>query len=139
MIVVDNKTLELIKQDVRRGDMVFAGSTIAQYIESKNPFDNITLALRSIKEDLKEILLHYPETFVTGQIHYNVLEEVLKDLNWIILSSEYNSQDCSMALTVQTNKPDITYAMFVGLKRPFLTIAKIYKIERKYEKEGDNS
>lgn len=144
MIVVNNETIELIKQDIDLGNTVFAGSTIAQYIESKNPHENLTLALRSIKEDLKEILLHYPDMFIAGQIHYSMLEEVLRDLNWIILSSEYNSQDCSIALTVETDKPDITYAIFIGLKRPFLIVNRIHEIEDRNinipdnETEGNN-
>ena len=82
MVVVNNETLDLIKQDIDRGNIVFAGSTIAQYIESKNPHENLTLALRSIKEDLKEILSQYPDEFIAGQLHYSLLEEVMKELGW---------------------------------------------------------
>lgn len=82
MIVLNDETEKLIKQDMDRGNIVFAGSTIAQYIESKNPYENLTLALKSIKEDLKEILSQYPESFYFGQIHFSILYEVFNELGW---------------------------------------------------------
>lgn len=82
MVVINNETLDLIKQDIDRDNIVFAGSTIAQYIESKNPYENLTLALRSVKEDLKEILSQYPESFYFGQVHFSLLHEVIKELGW---------------------------------------------------------
>lgn len=91
MIVVNNETLDLIKQDIDLGNIVFAGSTIAQYIESKNPHENLTLALRSIKEDLKEILSQYPEAFILGQVHYSLLEEVIEELGWEIDNNSFDS------------------------------------------------
>lgn len=91
MIVLNDETEKLIKQDMDRGNIVFAGSTIAQYIESKNPHENLTLALKSIKEDLKEILSHYPDEFIAGQIHYNLIHEVLYSLGWVTYSYYYDS------------------------------------------------
>lgn len=71
MIVIDNETLNLIKQDIDLDNAVFVGGTIAQYIESKNPYENLTLALRSVREDLEEILSQYPDEFILGQVHYS--------------------------------------------------------------------
>lgn len=82
MIVLNDETEKLIKQDIDLGNIVFAGNTIAQYIESKNPHENLTLALKSIKEDLKEILSNNPDYFNFGQVSLNLTLEVLDELGW---------------------------------------------------------
>ena len=90
MIVLNDETEKLIKQDIDLGNIVFAGNTIAQYIESKNPHENLTLALKSIKEDLKEILSNNPDYFNFGQVSLNLTLEVLNELGWESLEGSNN-------------------------------------------------
>lgn len=132
MIVVNNETLDLIKQDIDRDNMVFAGSTIAQYIESKNPHENITLALRSIKEDLKEILSHYPESFYFGQIHFNLLHEVFKEMHWNADTTNVELNGCENNATtiVEVPNKDFYYRLDYSWYNPFTRLEKIYKDEK---------
>lgn len=136
MIVVNNETLDLIKQDIDRDNMVFAGSTIAQYIESKNPHENLTLALRSIKEDLKEILSHYPEVFVAGQLHYSLLEEVIEGLGWEIDndSFDFNGWEHDTWFDVLVKDKGIGYHVFCSRVDPRVSFNKFIVNET----ESDN-
>lgn len=136
MIVVNNETLDLIKQDIDLGNTVFAGSTIAQYIESKNPHENLTLALRSIKEDLKEILSHYPDTFIAGQLHYSLLKEVIEELGWEIdkYSFDFNGWDHDAWFDVFTEDREIGYHVFCSWADPRVSFDKFIVNET----ESDN-
>lgn len=136
MIVINNETLDSIKQDIDRGHIVFIGSTIAQYIESKNPHENLTLALRSIKEDLKEILSHYPDTFIAGQLHYSLLEEVIEELEWEIDkgSFDFNGWDHDAWFDVFTEDREIGYHVFCSWADPRVSFNK-FTIN---ETESDN-
>lgn len=131
MIVVNNETIELIKQDIDLGNTVFAGSTIAQYIESKNPHENLTLALRSIKEDLKEILSHYPESFYFGQIHFSLLHEVFTEIGWKVdfTSMELNGWENDVTMIVEIPDKDFYYSLDCSWYNPFICLEKVYKNE----------
>lgn len=54
--------------------------------------DNLTFSIRATRESLKAILSKYPDTFICGQIHYSILEEVFEELGWKIndYSFEHN-------------------------------------------------
>lgn len=134
MIVVNNETIELIKQDIDLGNTVFAGSTIAQYIESKNPHENLTLALRSIKEDLKEILSQYPESFYFGQIHFSLLHEVFTEIGWEVdfTSIELNDWGNNVTMIVKIPNKDFYYQLSCSWYNP-----KSY-LRKCYEAKGDN-
>lgn len=82
MVVLNNETIDLIKKDIDNGKVSSAGCNVAKYIKDKNPQKNIIFALRSIKEDLKELLSTYPENLVLDQIHFSIIYEVVKDLGW---------------------------------------------------------
>lgn len=126
MVVINNETLDLIKQDIDRGNTVFIGGTIAQYIESKNPYENLTLALKSIKEDLKEILSHYPEVFIAGQLHYSLLEEVIEGLGWEIDndSFDFNGWEHDTWFDVLVKDKGIGYHVFCSRVDPRVTFDK---------------
>lgn len=133
MIVVNNETLDLIKQDIDRDNIVFAGSTIAQYIKSKNPHENLTLALRSIKEDLKEILSHYPESFYFGQIHFSLLYEVFKEMGWTVDFTSMNRSGWENNVTMIVKVPDknFYYNLDCSWYNSFSHLEKVYKNETK--------
>lgn len=137
MIVVNNETLDLIKQDIDRDNMVFAGSTIAEYIKSKNPHENLTLALRSIKEDLKEILSQYPDEFIAGQIHYNLIHEVLYELGWTVYEYYFDSTslDSNFKVKVMILGEDFGYYIHYSSIKPMV---KFSKFSVKNEEESDN-
>lgn len=111
MVVIDNETEKLIKHDIDLGNIVFAGNTIAQYIESKNPHENLTLALRSIKEDLKKILSMYPGYFYLGQVSFSAVEEVLNDLGWRIKEGKSDERRQEYLINAQDN---IIYKVIVS-------------------------
>lgn len=137
MIVVNNETVDLIKQDIDLGNIVFAGSTIAEYIESKNPHENLTLALKSIKEDLKEILSQYPDEFIAGQIHYNLIHEVLYSLGWVTYSYYYDSVSLNKNYKIKVIVPgkDFGYYIYYSGIKPMVTFSK-FSVEN--EEESDN-
>lgn len=126
MVVINNETLDLIKQDIDRGNTVFIGGTIAQYIESKNPYENLTLALKSIKEDLKEILSQYPEVFIAGQLHYSLLKEVIEELGWKIdnYSFDFNGWDHDAWFDVLVKDKGIGYHVFCSWADPRVSFEK---------------
>lgn len=128
MIVVNNETLDLIKQDIDRDNMVFAGSTIAEYIKSKNPHENLTLALRSIKEDLKEILSHYPESFYFGQVYFNLLYEVFKELEWNIDFSniDVNGWQYDVFVPIEVPNKEFYYELNCSWYNPYNYLEKRY-------------
>lgn len=118
MVVLNNETVNLIKQDIDLGNIVFAGSTIAQYIESKNPHENITLALKSIKEDLKEILSQYPESFYFGQIHFSILYEVFNELGWQVDFDAIKTSNLDYEVTVDIPNRKFYYELNCSWFRP---------------------
>lgn len=111
MIVLNDETEKLIKQDVDRGNIVFAGSIIAQYIENKNSHENLTLALRSIKEDLKEILSHYPEDFYFGQVHFSLLNDVFIEMGWNVKYNTMKTLGCDYEVTITIPNKDFYYKL----------------------------
>lgn len=129
MIVVNNETLDLIKQDIDRDNMVFVGSTIAQYIESKNPHENLTLALRSIKEDLKEILSHYPEDFYFGQIHFSILNEVFKELGWQVVYDTIVTVGVDYKVVIDIPNKDFYYQLSCSWYNPKNYLRKCYEVK----------
>lgn len=56
MVVLNNEILKQIDELGRADQTSMIGDLVINYIGSKNPCENLTLALRSVKEDLKEIL-----------------------------------------------------------------------------------
>lgn len=128
MVVLDNETVDLIKQDIDLGNIVFAGSTIAEYIQSKNPHENLTLALRSIKEDLKEILVQYPESFYFGQIHFSLLHEVIKELGWKIDfdNIEFNGWQYDVFVPIEVSNKEFYYELSCGWYCPGSYLEKRY-------------
>lgn len=127
MIVINNETVNLIKQDIDLGNIVFAGSTIAQYIESKNPHENLTLALRSIKEDLKEILSHYPEDFYFGQIHFSILNEVFKELGWQVVYNTIVTVGVDYKVVIDIPNKDFYYQLSCSWYNPKNHLRKCYE------------
>lgn len=126
MVVLNNETVNLIKQDIDLGNIVFAGNTIAEYIQSKNPHENITLALRSIKEDLKEILSQYPDEFIAGQIHYNLIHEVLHELGWPVHEYYFDSisLDDDFRVKVIVPREDFGYYIYYSGIKPMVKFSK---------------
>lgn len=133
MIVLSNEIIAQIKEDIDLDNIVFAGSTIAQYIESKNPHENLTLALRSIKEDLKKILSHYPESFYFGQIHFSLLYEVFKEIGWIVDFTSMTKSGWENNVTIRIEVPDkdFYYSLYCSWYNPFNRLEKVYKNEAK--------
>lgn len=136
MVVLNDETLDLIKQDIDLGNTALVGNTIAQYIESKNLHENLTLALRSIKEDLKEILSYYPDEFITGRLHYSLLEEVMKELGWKIDNNSfcYNGWEHDTWFDVLIKDKGIGYHIFCSWADPRVSFSK-FKIN---ETESNN-
>lgn len=136
MIVIDNETLNLIKQDIDLGNTVFVGGTIAQYIESKNPYENLTLALRSVREDLKEILSQYPDEFILGQVHYSLLEEAIEGLGWEMDegSFDFNGWEHDTWFDVLVKDRGIGYHVFCSWADPRISFKKFII----NEEESDN-
>ena len=133
MIVINNETLELINDNINGCNVAaVTGKIITDYIKSKNPHENITLALRSIKEDLKEILSHYPEIAYFGQIHFDLLSEVIEKLGWKICKFSYGVVDITMKVTIP-NKNFGYYIISSGVE-PFTEIRKF----KNGEEESDN-
>lgn len=90
MVVLNNEAIkEIIYQIEFEGNPSNAGEYIYDYINNKNPYENLTFAQRSIKEDLKEILSYYPDIFILNQIHYSVLEEIIEKLGWEINKNSF--------------------------------------------------
>lgn len=131
MIVIDNETLNLIKQDIDLGNTVFIRGTIAQYIESKNPYKNLTLALRSVREDLKEILSHYPDEFILGQVHYSLLKEAIEGLEWEIDKGSFNRWEHDTWFDVLVKYRGIGYHVFCSWLDPRISFKKFIINEKK--------
>lgn len=90
MVVLNNEAIkEIIYQIESEGNPSNAGEYIYDYINNKNPYENLTFAQRNIKEDLKEILSYYPDIFILNQIHYSVLEEIIEELGWEINKNSF--------------------------------------------------
>ena len=133
MITIDNETLSLIKEDIDKGKVPSAGFLIAEYVKNKNPHENITLALRSIKEDLKEILSHYPESFIFGQIHFNILHEVIEELEWKLNfdNMDFNGWPYDIFIPIEIPNKDFYYTLECSWYNPLSHLEKIYKNETK--------
>lgn len=136
MIVLNDETLDLIKQDIDLGKVSSAGFLVAECVKNKNPHENLTLALRSIKEDLKEILSYYPDEFIAGQLHYSLLEEVMKELGWEIDNNSfcYNGWEHDTWFDVLIKDKGIGYHIFCSWADPRVSFSK-FKIN---ETESDN-
>lgn len=137
MIVINDETLNLINNNIKGVNVAATtGKIIADYIKGSNPYDNITLALRSIKEDLIEILSHYPESFYFGQVHFNLLHEVFKEMNWVadFTSLELNGWENDATMIVEVPDKDFYYRLDCSWYNPFTRLEKVYKDET----EGNN-
>lgn len=134
MVVIDNETLGLIDQNIHGCNVAsVTGKIVTDYIKSKNSHDNLTLALRSVKEDLKEILSHYPETFYFGQVHFNLLYEVFNEMGWEVDLASMDSTGWEYNVFMIVNIPgkDFYYHLNCGWFNPFNHLEKIYKNEAK--------
>lgn len=90
MIVLSNEIIKEFANNMDYGKVIDAGECIYDYIKSKNPYDNITLALKSIKKDLEDVLIKHPNYFSFGQISLNLTLEVLNELEWEPLEGSNN-------------------------------------------------
>lgn len=134
MVVLNNEAIKEIKYQIESEHCPEeAGNYIYDYIINKNPHDNLTFALKSIKEDLKEILSHYPEIGVFGQIHFNILSEVIKDLGWVIHEYYYDTLSMNGNIRIKVVVPyeDFGYYIYHSKVKPFTEIKKFKLNETK--------
>lgn len=127
MVVINNEAIKEIAYQIEsEGNPSSAGEYIYDYINNKNPHENLTLALRSIKEDLKEILSHYPDTFILGQVHYSILEEVIEKLGWEIDkdSFDFNGWEHDTSFDVLIKDKGIGYHVFCSWADPRILFKK---------------
>lgn len=83
MITLSTEAIANIRNIVEKeGKFYDAGKYIYNYINTVPYCDNLTFSIRATKESLKAILSKYPDTFICGQIHYSILEEVFEELKW---------------------------------------------------------
>lgn len=136
MVVLNNEILKQIDELGKAAQTSMIGDLVINYIGSKNPHENLTLALRSIKEDLKEILSHYPDTFIAGQLHYSLLKEVIEELGWEIdkYSFDFNGWDHDAWFDVFTEDREIGYHVFCSWADPRVSFNKFIVNET----ESDN-
>lgn len=136
MVVLNNEILKQIDELGRADQTSMIGDLVINYIGSKNPCENLTLALRSVKEDLKEILSQYPDEFIAGQLHYSLIERVIKELGWEIDDDSYdfNGWDHDTWFDVLIRDRGIGYHVFCSWADPRVTFNK-FKIN---ENESNN-
>lgn len=127
MIVLNNETLKQIDELGKAAQTPMIGDLVINYIGSKNPHENITLALRSIKEDLKEILSHYPEDFYFGQIHFSILDEVFKELGWKVVYDTILTIGVDYEVSIDVPNKDFCYQLSCSWYNPKNHLRKCYE------------
>lgn len=127
MIVLNNETLKQIDELGKAVQTPMIGDLVINYIGSKNPHENITLALRSIKEDLKEILSHYPEDFYFGQIHFSILNEVFKELGWQVVYDTIVTVGVDYKVVIDIPNKDFYYQLSCSWYNPKNHLRKCYE------------
>lgn len=129
MVVINNEAIKEIAYQIEsEGNPANAGEYIYDYINNKNPHENLTFALRSIKEDLKEILSHYPESFYFGQVHFNLLYEVFKELEWNIDFSniDVNGWQYDVFVPIEVPNKEFYYELSCSWYNPYNYLEKRY-------------
>lgn len=127
MIVLNNETLKQIDELGKADQTPMIGDLVINYIGSKNPHENVTLALKSIKEDLKEILSHYPEDFYFGQIHFSILNEVFKELGWKVVYDTILTIGVDFEVTIDVPNKDFYYQLSCSWYDPKNHLRKCYE------------
>lgn len=125
MVVLNNEAIkEIIYQLESEGNLSNAGEYIYDYINNKNPYENLTFAQRSIKEDLKEILSYYPDIFILNQIHYSVLEEIIEKLGWEINKNSFKFNRFKIWFDVLIKNKNIGYHVLYNCVNPEISFEK---------------
>lgn len=125
MVVLNNEAIkEIIYQIESEGNPSNAGEYIYDYINNKNPYENLTFAQRSIKEDLKEILSYYPDIFILNQIHYSVLEEIIEKLGWEINKNSFKFNRFKIWFDVLIKNKNIGYHVLYNCVNPEISFEK---------------
>lgn len=127
MVTLNNEAIKEIRKIIEKeGNPFNAGEYIYEYINSIFPCDNLTFSIRATKESLKAILSKYPDTFVCGQIHYSMLEEVFEELGWIIdnNSFEHNGWQHDTWFDVLIPDKDIGYHISCSWAYPEVEMKK---------------
>lgn len=127
MIVLNNETLKQIDELGKADQTPMIGDLVINYIGSKNPHENLTLALRSIKEDLKEILSHYPEDFYFGQVHFSILDEVFKELGWKVVYNTILTIGVDYEVAIDVPNKDFYYQLSCSWYDPKNHLRKCYE------------
>lgn len=97
MITLSAEAIEDIRDIIEKeGKFYDAGKYIYNYICTVPYCDNLTFSIRATRESLKAILSKYPDTFICGQIHYSILEEVFEELGWKINDYSLSTMDGNM-------------------------------------------
>lgn len=133
MVVLNNEILKQIDELGKADQTSMIGDLVINYIGSKNSCENLTLALESIKEDLKELLSYYPEIAYFGQIHFNLLSGVIKELGWIIHEFYYDTVSMNGNIRIKVIVPykDFGYYIYCSKVKPFTEIRKFKLNEKK--------
>lgn len=125
MVILNNEAIkEIIYQIESEGNPSNAGEYIYDYINNKNPYENLTFAKRSIKEDLKEILSYYPDIFILGQIHYSILDEVIEKLGWEINKNSFKFNRFKIWFDVLIKNKNIGYHVLYNCVNPEISFEK---------------
>ena len=125
MVVLNNEAIkEIIYQIESEGNPSNAGEYIYDYINNKNPYENLTFAQRSIKEDLKEILSYYPDIFILNQIHYSVLDEIIEKLGWEINKNSFKFNRFKIWFDVLIKNKNIGYHVLYNCVNPEISFEK---------------
>lgn len=125
MVVLNNEAIkEIIYQIESEGNPSNAGEYIYDYINNKNPYENLTFAQRNIKEDLKEILSYYPDIFILNQIHYSVLEEIIEELGWEINKNSFKFNRFKIWFDVLIKNKNIGYHVLYNCVNPEISFEK---------------
>lgn len=127
MIVLNNETLKQIDELGKIAQTPMIGDLVINYIGSKNPHENLTLALRSIKEDLKEILSHYLEDFYFGQVHFSILDEVFKELGWKVVYGTIVTIGVDYVVAINVPNKDFYYQLSCSWYNPKNHLRKCYE------------
>lgn len=127
MVVLNNECLKQIDELGKAAQTSMIGDLVINYIGRKNPHENITLALRSIKEDLKEILSQYPEDFYFGQIHFSILNEVFKELGWQVVYDTIVTIGVDYIVAIDIPNKDFYYQLSCSWYNPKNHLRKCYE------------
>lgn len=128
MVVINNEAIkEITLQIESERNLDSAGGYIYEYIRNKNTYDNLSFALKSIKEDLKEILSYYPEDFYFGQIHFSILNEVFKELGWQVVYDTIVTVGVDYKVVIDIPNKDFYYQLSCSWYNPKNHLRKCYE------------